>query len=86
MRPTSEVVYLVDEDLRVREALSELLSSQERQHFSLARLRNILHLWGRTTPPVRERTAELNSLHGRFSLAMDTIEMCNSQRVRGSVR
>ena len=39
MRPTSEVVYLVDDDLRVREALSELLSSQERQHFSLARLR-----------------------------------------------
>jgi FixJ family two-component response regulator len=34
MNPTSEVVYLVDDDLRVREALSELLSSQEIQHFS----------------------------------------------------
>ena len=34
MRPTSEVVYLVDEDLRVREALFELFSSQEIQHFS----------------------------------------------------
>ena len=34
MIPTSEVVYLVDDDLRVREALSELFSSQEIQHFS----------------------------------------------------
>jgi len=34
MRPRSEVVYLVDDDLRVREALSELFSSQEIQHFT----------------------------------------------------
>jgi FixJ family two-component response regulator len=46
MRPTSEVVYLVDEDLRVRKALSELLSSQERQHFSFGSAAEYLAFMG----------------------------------------